>query len=347
MSTSDQLQQAYRFIRDGNKTQATAILVPIVRSEPNNADAWWLLANAVSTPDQQRRALEQVLRLRPNDDKARRMLDRIDSGGSPASPPPVMQQPAQFPGTPSAAPPQPDPFAAPAPQSDPFGNDPFAGDPFADDPFPQAGRGQPAPYQVAPGPVRTYGAPPPVAPQRKGTNPLVIILAVVGLLAIIGCAACFAITGGFAFLGGQIIQQVAGTLTSDPDFQNLMGTLSNVTPGASNLGSRLSGNFANRGAIQRGQTLTGTVDTIVDDGWTFSGNGGESITIEVHSRDADLDPQLYFYDPERALIAENDDINLLQGDTDARIEITLSTSGTYTIIVSAFSQGGDYELSVR
>lgn len=77
MSTSDQLQQAYRLIRDGNKTQAMAIIVPIVRAEPNNADAWWLLANAVSEVDQQRRALEQVLRLRPNDDKARQMMERI------------------------------------------------------------------------------------------------------------------------------------------------------------------------------------------------------------------------------------------------------------------------------
>lgn len=341
MSSSDQLQQAFRFIRDGNKTQATAILVPIVRSEPNNADAWWLLANAVSSADQQRRALEQVLRLRPNDDKARRMLDRIGVEGIPTSSPPPIQPPAPYVGTPYASPQQPDPFAASAP-SDPFGNDPFADDPFA-----HVGGGQPAPYSV---PQRSAGmqpAPLPLAPQRKGTNPLVIILAVIGVLVVVGCAACFVLTGGAAIFGGQILQQVAGTLTSDPDFQNLVGTLSSGTPGAGNLGSQLSGNFTNRGAIQRGQTLSGRVDSLVDDGWTFSGNSGESISIEVRARDGNLDPILYLYDPERELIAENDDINLLQGDKNSRIEMTLPASGTYTIIVSAFGQGGDYDVSVR
>jgi hypothetical protein len=47
------------------------------------------------------------------------------------------------------------------------------------------------------------------------------------------------------------------------------------------------------------------------------------------------------------LIAENDDINLLQGDMNSRISLTLPASGKYTIIVSAFGQGGDYDISVR
>ncbi len=47
------------------------------------------------------------------------------------------------------------------------------------------------------------------------------------------------------------------------------------------------------------------------------------------------------------MIAENDDINLLQGNTNSRISITLPVSGKYTIIVSAFGNGGDYEISVR
>lgn len=74
---SDRLREAYQLIREGNKPQAVRILVPIVRAEPDNADAWWLLANAVEKDDQKERALRQVLKLRPGDEAAQRMLDRL------------------------------------------------------------------------------------------------------------------------------------------------------------------------------------------------------------------------------------------------------------------------------
>jgi hypothetical protein len=317
MSTSDQLQQAFRLIRDGNKTQAAAILVPIVRAEPNNADAWWLLANAVSGTDQQRRALEQVLRLRPNDDKARRMLDQIGGGGFPASPP--MQPP--------------DPWATQPPPSTAFGGDPFA----------HVGAGQSAPYYPQPRAGGMQSAPP-IAPQRKGTNPCVIILAIIGFVVVVGCAACVLLSGGTI---GTFVSGFLGTLTADPDLANTFGTaIANITPEASNLGSRLSGNFTDRGPIQRGQTLNASVDSQVDDGWTYNGNSGESITIEVRALDSSLDPELFLYDPERIMIEENDDVNLLQGDLNSRISVTLPASGKYTIIVSAYGGEGDYEISV-
>jgi hypothetical protein len=188
-------------------------------------------------------------------------------------------------------------------------------------------------------------APLQVAPQRKGTNPLVIILAIIGLVVVVGCAACLVLSGGA--LGG-ILGSISGTLTADPELGNTFGTIvANLTPGASNIGSKLTGNYTDRGAVQRGQTLNARVESLVDDGWTYTGSSGESITIEVRALDSSLDPVLYLYDPERELIAENDDINLLEGNKDARVAVTLPASGTYTIIVSAFAQGGDYEVSVR
>lgn len=87
MATNQQLQQAYQLIRDGRKPEALQILLPIVRNDKGNADAWWLLANAVSDPVQARKALEQVLRLRPGDEKARRMLDRLNLGSTSDFPP--------------------------------------------------------------------------------------------------------------------------------------------------------------------------------------------------------------------------------------------------------------------
>lgn len=355
MSTTDQLQQAFRLIKDGNKTQATAILVPIVRAEPNNADAWWLLANAVSSPEQQRRSLEQVLRLRPNDDKARNMLDKI--GGGAYTPPP--QQPDPFAG--ASYPPQQqpyDPFAASAPQPDPFASDPYAGS----DPFAHVGSQQ----QTAWGSTPMQSPPPVVVERRKGTSPFVIFLAIIGLIGVVSCGICAVATGGFASMFGQVIQQVAGTLTSDPDFgtamqnfgnlgltltadpnfENLAATMSSSF-GTANSGVQLSGDFNLRGTVEKGQTVSGTVDSSEDDGWTFSGSSGDQIVIDLRATSDDLDPQLYLYNPVKALVMQNDDIDFANDNLNSRIEITLPESGTYTIIVSAFGNGGSYELSVR
>jgi hypothetical protein len=92
MSENDTLQQAYQLIRSGEKTEAVKLLLPIVRADPDNADAWWLLANAVDKSDQAKRALQQVLKIRPNDQRARRFLEQL--GGTP--PPSRMPPPTTF-----------------------------------------------------------------------------------------------------------------------------------------------------------------------------------------------------------------------------------------------------------
>lgn len=333
MSTSDQLQQAYRLIRDGNKTQAAAMLVPIVRAEPNNADAWWLLANAVTNADQQRRALEQVLRLRPNDEKARRMLDRM--GGSASVPPPTSysQQPDPFAGASYTTPPQ--------QQYDPFAGTSQRSDPFADsDPFGHVGQ------QSAWGSTPVQSAPPVIVRERRGTNPIVLFLAIIGIIVVVGCGACLIISGGTLAGITGVVNQFMGTLTADPELQNLFSTMTNFTP-APNSGSRLSTNFADRGAIEKGQTVTGNVSSSRDDGWTISGSDGARLVIDLRAQDDELDPQLYVYGPDDTLIDENDDVDFASGNRDSHLEITLPESGTYTIIVSAFTTGGAYELSVR
>ena len=77
-ATRSQLQQAYRLIQQEELDKAIAILKPIVASQPNNADAWWLMANAVSEPEDARNALQNVLRLNPSNAQARELLDQLD-----------------------------------------------------------------------------------------------------------------------------------------------------------------------------------------------------------------------------------------------------------------------------
>lgn len=249
MSINPQLQEAYRLIRDNRKPDAMRILVPIVKADANNADAWWLLANAVPDPTQARRALEQVLRLRPGDEKAQKMLDRV-TGGAPFAAAPPRQSFSGVEAAPrdsTAYPPGRDPFGIPP--ADPAGRDPFAAtsigmpptntqpDPFASvgggsfggpgsgssDPFgvppSRGGRGAPAP-----GFAPQYAPPP---KQGGGCRVVMIGCGVIALLCIVSCVA------SLFFAGAQIRTVIDEISTQNPE---VGGALSGV------LGAVLQGN---------------------------------------------------------------------------------------------------------
>ncbi len=72
------LEQAYDLIQQERLEEAIAILQPILLSEPTNADAWWLWANAVEEPDDARQALQKVLELNPDHAQARQLLEQLD-----------------------------------------------------------------------------------------------------------------------------------------------------------------------------------------------------------------------------------------------------------------------------
>lgn len=138
MSTHDELRRAYTLIKQEQIDEALALLRPIVLNEPENADAWWLLANAAVEPAEAREALLQVLRIDPlyaNAPKAREMLDKLNEQF-----PPVPDEFDRFPELRPAAP-DPDaeeelfgltldePLAEPVPSGQPYSEESF------DDPF--------------------------------------------------------------------------------------------------------------------------------------------------------------------------------------------------------------------
>ena len=77
---------------------------------------------------------------------------------------------------------------------------------------------------------------------------------------------------------------------------------------------------------------------------TFTGKAGEAITIELNS--SEFDAYLMLIDPQFKGIAKNDNRGKV---SNAKITITLPTTGTYTVIVKAFEKGqqGSYTLSWR
>ncbi len=79
--TREQLRRAYRYIRHDRTQEAQQILRPLLEREQDNVHAWWLLAHAVTDPEEIRHALICVLTLDPNypnADKARELLAALD-----------------------------------------------------------------------------------------------------------------------------------------------------------------------------------------------------------------------------------------------------------------------------
>jgi len=77
-ATRNQLEQAYRLIQKDDLDKAIAILRPITASQPNNADAWWLMANAVTEPEEAYAALKNVLRVNPTHGQAKELLTTLE-----------------------------------------------------------------------------------------------------------------------------------------------------------------------------------------------------------------------------------------------------------------------------
>lgn len=78
---SEQLDQIYNLIKEGQKQEAIARLEPLIREDRDNEDAWWMLVNATDDSAAKRNALNNVLRLTSNETrqtKAEALLIQLD-----------------------------------------------------------------------------------------------------------------------------------------------------------------------------------------------------------------------------------------------------------------------------
>lgn len=76
-----QLSQAYELIEAGNYSEAREILEPLLVTERDNADVWWMYSHALEDREKAREALENVLRIDPNYEGAEDLLS--ETRGSP------------------------------------------------------------------------------------------------------------------------------------------------------------------------------------------------------------------------------------------------------------------------
>lgn len=77
--------------------------------------------------------------------------------------------------------------------------------------------------------------------------------------------------------------------------------------------------------------------------YTFEGDAGQQVTIEMGS--SDLNSYLILLSPEGDNIAQDDDS---AGEKNSRIEVTLPTAGIYTVLANSYGAGetGDYTLKL-
>ncbi|HEY3052941.1 MAG TPA: PPC domain-containing protein [Thermoanaerobaculia bacterium] len=87
-----------------------------------------------------------------------------------------------------------------------------------------------------------------------------------------------------------------------------------------------------------------SADSSQYDLWQFSATAGQTVTIDMHS--TAFDTFLALIDPSGIPVAENDDLS--SSSTDSRISITLTSSGTWTIVANSLnaSKTGDYNLQL-
>jgi hypothetical protein len=345
-----QLLEAYNLIKDGRKGEAEELLIGILRDHESNADAWWLLANALSTPEEQREAVEQVLALRPGDDKAQKMLAKINT----LHPPPKAKPAAD------------DPFAdlfddAPAKSS--RSSDPF-GDVASSDDDPFAVVDQAAKRKPAPPPARSmsYFEEKPEPPKK--TSPWLIAAVVVGVLAIASCGICaFVVQRGLVGFGEQMTTLVSDpTLQAafnDPTFIAAMGdpTLAAAFAEGFGNGESFSGSFASdrlpsgllaQGALlPSGNASRGSIGLGDVHSWTFPADTGVRYTVEGNAQNQnDLDMRLAIYGADNQIIGSNDDVEL-GSNYNSLVTFSASQDGIYTIVVDPFSGSGAYTITVR
>src|SRR5687768_13278994 len=103
------LNEAYGLIDQGGLARARTVLQPLLESDSQNPDVWWLYTHAAEDENEGRRALERVLALDPQYPGATELGERLGVSTAPRvlkplRPLPTTSEPTPVPTTPVATP---------------------------------------------------------------------------------------------------------------------------------------------------------------------------------------------------------------------------------------------------
>ena len=74
---SDTLQQAITAIMLGDHAAGRQLLTQVLKNDPRNEDAWLWMSQVVSSPDEQIKCLQNVLKINPKNETARHKLGSL------------------------------------------------------------------------------------------------------------------------------------------------------------------------------------------------------------------------------------------------------------------------------
>ena len=92
--TEDILRIAIKQIKAGKGSKVRPELIALLRREPEDSQAWYLLSFTLADPQRQQYALLQALRLKPDFEKARDRLSKLRGEETPTSKAPTSTAPA-------------------------------------------------------------------------------------------------------------------------------------------------------------------------------------------------------------------------------------------------------------
>jgi hypothetical protein len=180
-----------------------------------------------------------------------------------------------------------------------------------------------------------------VTVRSSGTNPILILLAVVGAITLLSCGACCAVSVlGVGMFTAEVMPEIEQAVR---EIEQLSGTL---TPFSADL-ERLAG-LRRLGAIERSTPLTDTLTAGQPHAYTFMGDTGQAVSIRASSLDNLFIPALALYGPDGRLI-ESRALPLSASLEQQTLSLKLPASGQFTLVVSTglFPGGGRYTLLLR
>ena len=107
--SADQLNQAIAAFQAGDRATAKTLFQDVISTDPNNDTAWYYYAALQDDPARRRAALERVLEINPQHQRAREVLAAMDAApasapATRAAPPPASPTPAPSPVVPPSPP---------------------------------------------------------------------------------------------------------------------------------------------------------------------------------------------------------------------------------------------------
>jgi len=79
MDTNIIIKQAIEAIKQGNKSNARTLLENVIKNEPNNEEAWFMLAHVAQTQEQARSYLGRVININPGNERAKQQLEKLNA----------------------------------------------------------------------------------------------------------------------------------------------------------------------------------------------------------------------------------------------------------------------------